>query len=128
MNSPTQSTVTISIASLSSCTEHRLFYRAIQSSHLAFEKPAKCPVPSVLLEGYGRDGDRLLLRMHRRKTKGKEHKMESRKICHPLEVFSPLGAQDGSRLPVLGDTQTSIRRNSEQLIAVGSVLSRDWMR
>lgn len=44
------------------------------------------------------------------------------------EVFSPQGVQGDSGLPVLGDMQTSIRRDSEQLIAAGSMLSRNWTR
>lgn len=92
MNSPKQRTATTNITSLSSCTEHRLTSQSY--SLIAFEKPAKCPVPSILLEGYGRDGDRLLSGVHRRRTKGNEHKMEGRKICLDIRrsVFTTRGA------------------------------------
>lgn len=64
MNSPTQSTVTITMTSLSSWTE----YRAIHSSSRALEERAKCPVLSVLLQNFG--GDRAPLEVSRGRTKG----------------------------------------------------------
>lgn len=58
MNSPTQSTVSSTMTSLSSWTADR----AIHSSPLAFEKQAKCPVLSVVLQSFGGDRAKLLWR------------------------------------------------------------------
>lgn len=52
----------------------------MSSSRLAFEKPAKCPLHSALLEGDGADGARLLSEVHRGRTRGNENEMEDRKI------------------------------------------------